>query len=75
MTTKLFYEHIIGEMHNLIWFLVFIYYVIAIDDAQKISRLNAPGVKDLTTLWNAWKRKHTIKGDQGAPAKNLQCLS
>ena len=30
MTTKLFYEHTIGKMHNLIWFLVFIYYVIAI---------------------------------------------
>ena len=35
------------------------------DDAQKISRLNAPGFNDLIITWNAWKEEQTIKEDQG----------
>ena len=44
------------------------------DDAKKISRLNAPSFNDLTAFWNAWKGKHTIKGDRDVPAKNSLML-
>ena len=42
----------------------------ATDDAQKISRLHAPGFNGLIMTWKNWKEKHQIKGDQDEPAKN-----
>ena len=45
-----------------------------IDDVKKISRLNAPGFNGLILAWKAWKRKNTIKGDWGGPAKNPSML-
>ena len=35
------------------------YYSIIIDDAKKISRLNAPNFNRLVVAWKAWKEKDT----------------
>ena len=42
---------------------------IGFDDAQKISRLNAPGFNGLMTTWKAWKERKS-KDDRGESAKN-----
>ena len=45
---------------------------VLIDDAQKISRLNAPGFNGLEI--GLKRKKHQIKGNQGEPAKNPPML-
>jgi len=45
------------------------------DDAQKISKLNAPGFNRLVVAWKTWtKKKHKIKGNRGELAKNPSML-
>ena len=45
-----------------------------IDDAKKISKLNAPGFNELVIAWEAWKERHKIKCDQEELAKNPSLL-
>ena len=50
---------------------IWVRYVLDIDDAQKINKLNAPSFNGLVVAWKVWKEKwHKIKGDRGEPAKN-----
>ena len=45
-----------------------------INDAKKISRLNAPGFNELVIAWEARKEKDKIKGERDEPAKNPTML-